>query len=110
MHEFSRSHKRRLRELSARLYERDLKESLTPLSRKFDDWKAGKISSLQLSQLLHEYDYGESRRLWSRYDTKRHDMIVAYGFVRGFLTEADIGSDLIKELQDAITFYREEQE
>jgi hypothetical protein len=110
MHEFSKSHKRRLRELSARLYERDLKESLSVLSRKFDDWKAGKISSLQLSELLHEYDYGESRRLWSRYDTKRYDMIVAHGFVRGFLTEADVGPDLIKELQNAIAFYRDEQE
>ena len=110
MHEFSKSHKRRLRELSARLYERDLKESLVPLSKKFHDWKEGKITSLELSELLHEYDDGESRKLWSRYDTNRYDMIVAHGFVGGFLTEDDIGPDLIKELENVIQFYREVKE
>jgi hypothetical protein len=109
MHELSKPHKRRLRELSARLYERELKEALASLSLKFDDWKAGKITSLELGDLLHDYDYGESRRLWSKYDTKRHDMIVAEGFVHGWLTEADIGPELLKALDNAIEFYRHEQ-
>ncbi len=107
MHEFTKSHKRRLRILSEQLYEREVKDSLTDLSLKFDDWKSGKITSLELSHHLHEYDYGESRKLWTKYDSKRHDMLVAEGLVRGLITESDIGSDLIKELQVAINFYRE---
>ena len=108
MHEFSKPHKQRLRELSARAHELALKESLNSLALKFDEWRAGKITSLKLNQLLHEYEYGESRRLWSFFNTKRHDMIIAHGFVHGLLTEAEIGVDLIKELDSAIQFYRDE--
>ena len=110
MHEFSKSHKSRLRHLAARLNELEVKESLAPLSRKFDDWKSGKITSLELSELLHEYDYRDSRRLWSRYQTKRQDSLVALGYVRGHLSETDIGPDLLMELQNLIQFYRDEPE
>ena len=106
MHNYSKSQMRRLRELSALLYERELKGSLSSLSHKFDDWKAGKVSSVEMGQLLHEYDYRESRRLWSKYDSPQHHMIVAHAFVKGILTENEIGQDLINELQPAIEFYR----
>jgi len=107
MHAFSRSEKRRLRDLTGVLYEREVKESLVPLARKFDEWKAGTITSLELSHILHEYDYGESRRLWSRYGAKREDLLVALGFVRGLLTEAEIGEDLFRELREKIDHCRE---
>jgi hypothetical protein len=106
MRTFSKVHKRRLRELSDLAYERECKGSLFRVSTQFDDWKAGKMSSADMGRLLHEYVNGELNELWGRYDIPQHDMLVSFAFVKGILTETEVGSDLISELKPAIEFYR----
>ena len=108
MKEYSRTEKRRLRELAEIAYERELKKSLTVLAATFDQWKSSKITSLELSQLLHEFDRGESRDLWSMYDTPEHDMVVARALVKGILTNKDVGEELAGVLQPHIRFYEGE--
>ncbi len=110
MQEFSKSQKRRLRELTARLYELELKKSLTSIQHKFDEWEAGRLSSLELSQTLHDYDYGESRRLWARYQSNRQDALVARGYALGLLPQTDLGPDLLERLRSLIEFYQDEPE
>ena len=109
MREFSKSQKRQLRDLSALVFERELKRSLAALSGHFGDWRAGKVTSLELAQHIHEYDYGESRRIGGKFQSKQYEMLVAQGFVEGLLTENEIGPDLFKELQPAIEFYRDDR-
>ena len=108
MKEHSKSEKRRLRELADIAYERDLRNSLSAFSAKFDDWKVGKITSSQMSRLLHEYDYGESRRLWGMYQTPRHDMLVARAIAIGLLSEKEVGEDVVLLLSQQIAFYKED--
>jgi hypothetical protein len=108
MKEYSKNEKRRLRELADLAYERELKKSLAVLAAKFDDWKATKITSLELSQLLHEFDHGESRELRSMYDTPQHDMVVARALVKGILTKEEVGEDVAIFLERQIRFYQEE--
>lgn len=108
MKEYSKSQRRHLRELRDIAYERELKESLSVLAAKFDDWKAGKITSLQLNQLLHEYDYGESRKLWAMYDIAQHDMLVARAIAIGLLSEHEVGEEIVLLLAQQIGFYKAE--
>jgi hypothetical protein len=108
MKEYSKSEKRRLRELAGIAYEREMKESLSAFIARVDDWKAGKITSLELSQLLHRYDYGESRKLWAVYQSPRHDMLVARAIAIGLLSEKEAGNDVVLLLKQQIAFYIED--
>ena len=108
MKQYSRSEKRRLRELASLAYDRELMKILTVVAAKVDEWKAMKITSLELSQLLHEFDRGESRDLWSMYDTPQHDMLVARALVKAILTKKEIGEHLAGLLEPHIRFYENE--
>jgi len=108
MKEYSKTEKRRLRELAEIAYERELRETLSAFAMKFDDWKAGKITSSELSQLLHEYDYGESRKLWGVYQSPRQDMLVARAIAIGLLSDKEVGDDVVLLLKQQIAFYKED--
>ena len=106
MAEFSKSEKKRLRELAALAYERDVANSLSKIASQVDEWKNGKITALQLSEALHEYDRGESRDIWSRYDSNQYDIEVASAIVRGLLTEVEVGKDVLTLLSNQIQFLK----
>ena len=107
MHTYSRLQWVRLRELAGRAYELELRESLLPLSLKFEEWKDGKISSVELGRLVHEYDSRDARKLWVKYDNSQYDIQVALAFVKGQISGEEIGSELMTGLQSAIEFYRQ---
>jgi hypothetical protein len=59
----------------------------TPLDKdhgiSFDQWRARKLAASELSQLIHEFHQGESRHLWSMYQTlKEHDIDPLIDFFR----------------------------
>ncbi len=109
MQKFSKSEKKHLRELAALAYERDVAKSLSNIASKFDEWKNGKISALQLNEALHEYDRGESREVWSRYDSNQFDIQVAGAIVRGLLTENEAGKEVVTLLSNQIQFLKSMQ-
>ena len=108
MQDFSKSEKKRLRELAALAYKRDVSNSLSKLAAKFDEWKSGAVTALQLNEALHEYDRGESRDLWSRYDSNQFDIQVASAIVRGLLTDAEVGKEILTLLLTQIQFLKSE--
>ncbi len=110
MQEFSKSEKKRLRELAALAYERDLGESLSKIALKVDEWRNGSITAVQLNEALHEYHQREARNVWSRYQTDQYDIQVAGAVVRGLLTETELGKEVIATLSNQIKFFRSEAE
>ena len=106
MQEFSKSEKKRLRELAALAYERDVSNSLSKLATKFEEWKNGSITALDLNHALHEYDRTESRDLWGKYDSNQFDVQVASAIVYCLLTEAEVGKDVLTLLSNQIAFLK----
>ena len=53
-------------------------------------------------------DYGESRKLWAMYQTPRHDMLVGRAIAMEFLSEMEVGANLLPFLTQQIAFYRED--
>ena len=106
MAEFSKSEKKRLRELAALAHERDVAKSLSKIASKVEEWKNGKITALDMNEALHEYDRGESREVWSRYDSNQYDIQVASAIVRGLLTESEVGKEVVALLSTQIHFLK----
>jgi len=106
MNHYTLTHKVRVENLVRLAHERELKETLNALSTKFDQWKAGKITSFQMEQALHRFDCDDSRNLWSTYQTTRFDFLLARAVVMGFLSKDEIGPKILKLISDALKHLR----
>ncbi len=81
---------RLVRDLLAEAYERELQRELRKLDRSFAAWRAGAISSGELSDQVHQYDTGPSRQLFKRYNVTTPEVTVAYAIVSGILKREEI--------------------
>jgi hypothetical protein len=108
---YPKSIRRHLRQLALRAYETELARELVPLATKFDDWKAGKISADELSDLIHKYDRGRSRELCSRYNTSGcDDMNVVGAILRGLLKKEDIPAEVWPHIQSLVELFEQWQQ
>lgn len=93
--DLTKSQHRRLSELAALAYQRDLDAELTKLEAEFQRWRAGELSPHDLSDLIHAFHQGPSRQLFSRYDRKFRDFAVADAIRRGVLSEDEVGAEIL---------------
>ena len=106
MNEYPKPIKRLLHEYTAKAYEGELKRALAGLDRSFTEWRAGTISSGELSHRIHQYETGPSRELFSRYNDGPQDMNVAHAIVTGSLPEGEVPAELLEALSQPLAFYR----
>ena len=66
--ELSKKTRKQLRELLAKAYEKELDQHLFDVYKKFDDWKNKKINCWVLSDCIHEFHDGISRKLFNAYN------------------------------------------
>ena len=97
--------KRALRELMAEAYERELRRELAKLDESFAAWRAGQISSGELSYRVHQYETGPSRKLFNQYNDRAHDMHVAYAIVVGILQREEVPAEVLDALSGPLNFY-----
>src|SRR6266496_3237140 len=106
MNDYPKSIKRQLRALADLAYERELKQALSGLAGQFDAWKQDRLSSSELSDLIHRFDSGVSRDLYKQYNSPRLDLQVAYAIVQGVLNQEDVPAEVWPYLQNALRFYQ----
>jgi hypothetical protein len=106
MADYPKPIKKLLREYLAEAYEAELQRELTKLDRSFAEWRAGKISSGELSYRVHQYETSPSRELYKRYNGDLPDMMVAYAIVAGILPEAEVPAELLEAIDRPLSFYR----
>jgi hypothetical protein len=106
MTDFSKLERQQLRELAGVVYEAELALLLNDLSDAFDQWHAGELLPSELLQTIHEFHQGESRRLWSMYQTLREVDIVARGLAQGLLAESKVPPSVLQKLDAIVNLYR----
>jgi hypothetical protein len=106
--EFTKAQRRRLRELGAIAYERDLCAELTKLESEFGRWRAGEIDAHELSDHIHRFHQGPARELFSFYEQSNLDFAVAHAIHRGVITEEEAGPDAIEMLRAHLAFLRDQ--
>ena len=95
---FTKTERRKLRELAGLAYERELSEALRELATDFAAWKGKSINAFDLSDSIHEFHNGVARDLWSLYNQLKPPMIVAGALERGVLTSKDVPAPLRAKL------------
>ena len=107
--EFTKAQRRRLRELGAIAYERELSAELSKIEAEFGRWRAGVIDAHELSDRIHRFHQGPARELFSKYDHSNLDFMVAHAIHRGVLTEKEISADDIEMLRVHLEFLRDRE-
>ncbi len=101
----SKAAKRQLRELAALAYERELSRELALLERAFQDWRQGRISPFELSDLIHRFHNGPSRELYSFYHLGDNHLAVANALGAGVLDESEVPEAVRLELGPALAAF-----
>ena len=109
MHQYPKHVKRLIREYAAQAYEIELGQALGELEQQFALWRAGQISVGELNDRIHAFHQGPSRELWSRYNARIDDMLVAQAIVTGLLPRETIPAELLEALQPSMNFYARRQ-
>jgi hypothetical protein len=101
--DLTKSQRRRLSELAALAYQRELDAELGKLETEFRRWRSGELSPHELSDLIHAFHNGPSRELFSRYDRRFRDFAVVDAVRRGVLSEAEVGSEILSLLASQLS-------
>ena len=108
--EFTKAQRRKLRELGAIAYERDLSAELWKLETEFERWRAGGIDAHELSEHIHRFHQGPARKLFLAYDHSNLDFAVAHAIHRGLITEEEAGADVIETFRLHLAILRDQED
>ena len=105
MKKYPKKIRKALRELVTEVYERELAFYLNQLLSKFHEWKDEKICAGELSTLIHEYDIGQSRKMFSYYNRLDSDVIVARAIIEGNLSTDEVPEEVLQAIDVRFEMY-----
>ena len=103
---YTKAQKKRLRELSGIANERELDQEMEKLYQYFENWRSGKISCFELSDLIHKFHQGASREIWTTYAYGYPDTVVSRALVLGFLKKEEVSEELLEILEPRIDLFK----
>lgn len=96
--DMTKGQRTRIRELAALAHERELEAELRALEDVFARWHAGELSAFDVSDVIHAFHQGPSRKLFTAYTGPNFDFAVADAFNRKVLSESDLGPEVVSLL------------
>jgi len=90
--------RRRLRDLAALAYERELSRELSDLEAEFSRWRSGETNAFDLSKAIHAFHQGPARELFSRYGRSSEELVVAQAIHGGIISRDEVGAVMLKHL------------
>lgn len=108
--EFTKSERKTLLELASEAYASELDLALRDLDSGFSDWRKNYIDGFQLADLIHDFNQGPSRDLYSQYTRLDPGFLVPRAVARGLLQETEVPAELLSALQPLIEYCREAAE
>jgi hypothetical protein len=106
MEPFSRSERRRLRELAGLAHERELASELARLEEEFREWRKGRRSPHDVSESIHEFHDGVARELYGLYTRLDLESVVARAIALRLLDEDEVPRGLRHRLGARVEFFR----
>lgn len=109
MREISKALKRELRQHAERAWEAEMKAALGALAAKFDEWRAGSLSSADLDAAIHAYHDGIAREIWRRFSGGDRRMPLAHAVAAGFIDEKSLPPEVREHIASMVEFFREQE-
>ena len=110
MRETPKQMKKELRQHADRAWEAEMGAALGALAAKFDDWRAGTVSSADLDAAIHQYHDGVAREIWRRFSTNDPKMPLAHAVAVGLIEEASLPPEVREHIASMVEFFREQEQ
>ncbi len=94
-------------ELADQAYEVELRRALTPLAEAFERWKVGATSSVEISDLIHDFHQGPSRQLGGTYTALEPSTLVARAVALGVIARKSLPPEVAAALADEIETFEQ---
>lgn len=102
---YSKSTKKKLRQLSNIAFERELGKHLDELFHHFEKWKNDEIESSDLSHLIHKFHDGTAREIYKIYNYFSEDDLVARAFVKKLISEDELTNPIKEQIESRIKIF-----
>ena len=99
--------RRKTREFADQAYEEELRRALAPLADAFERWKVGAASSVEISDLIHEFHQGPSRQLRGTYTALEPSTLVARAVALGVIARKSLPPEVAAALADEIETFEQ---
>ena len=96
-----------LRQHAAVAWEAEMRAALGSLAAKFDEWKAGRMSSDDLHAAIHEYHNGPGREIWKRFATSNPKVPLAHAVAAGLVPEESLPIEVRGEIAGMVELFRD---
>ncbi len=110
MREISKALKKELRQHADRAWEAEMKAALGALAAKFDEWRAGSLSSGDLDAAIHAYHNGIAREIWRRFSRSDRKMPLAHAVAVGLIDEKSLPPEVQEHIASMVEFFREREQ
>ena len=87
--------------------EEELRRHIFPLSEKFEEWKAERLTSVELSNAIRAFHTGPAREIDGRYNGRLDELMVPSAISRGIIDKNIISPKLLEALTTIIRYYEE---
>ena len=106
MKKYDKKTMKKLRELGAIAYERELDQALSELDASFKQWRAKEIDGFELSDLIHKFHDGKSRDLYKYYHRANPEMAVSRALVLKILRQSEIPANVYEQIAELLKFFK----
>ena len=89
-HNYSKSIRKKLRELAGLAHERELRKAMETLDSHFTQWCRQEIDCFELNDRIHRFHQNTSRELWKTYSSMEDNFLVCRAVKLGFLSKEDV--------------------
>lgn len=103
LQDLTAAQRKRVRELAALAYDRELGRELALLEGEFAKWRQGELDAFELSDRIHRFHDGTARQLYGAYGHDNAPLAVASAIRRGLLTEEEAGAPIVTALRRLIS-------
>ena len=86
-----------------------MKAALGALATKFDEWKAGRMSSADLHAAIHDYHNGIGREIWKRFSTNNPKMPLAHAVAVGLVSKESLPAEVLEHIEPMVEFFQEQE-
>jgi len=97
--------KQALGELVKQAHQEELSRALNVLAGYFDEWRSGKIDSIELIQIIHKFHQQTAHEIFVRYEMGDHRALVANAVATGMLERNQLPDELIRDMQRLIAYF-----
>ncbi|MCE5285644.1 MAG: hypothetical protein LLG02_07340 [Pelosinus sp.] len=97
---YSKSVRKRMRELVAEAYERELRLELNKLADKFKLWQSDEMDTFALAERIHKFHNGAARKIYGKYNDIEPDIALAYALIAGLISEEECPPEIVGNLRE----------